>query len=45
MASKEFFIEVETKYLTGWIDNGVEYALAEIKIGNNEPELFLFWIE
>lgn len=38
----EFTIEIETKIVDGWISNSIEYALVEVKVGNNEPELILF---
>lgn len=40
---KDIEIEVETKIIDGWIDEDVEYCLAEIKVGNNPSELYLFW--
>ena len=39
---KEITVEIKTKIIDGWYHDGIEYALVEITVGKNEPELILF---
>ena len=43
MAINDFTIECTWKVIDGWFDNGMEYALVEVKVGECSPDLHLFW--
>ncbi len=45
MSEEDLAITVDTKIMDGWIDDGIEYALVKITVGNMPSELYLFTLE
>ena len=39
---KDLTVEIKTKFIDGWVSDGIEYALVQITVSNQTPELILF---